>query len=101
MSTDNEVFGIRLLTNCMAPRLDRERRLAVGDDLYIELHGSPPIVRRLVRLEGADLVVVQYNPPEEQVVPIDKVRRIFKVLRNAEGFEYFEAMPMYEANDAR
>ena len=47
-------------------------------------------------------MVVQYNPPEEQVVPIDKVRRIFKVLRNAEAFEYFEAMPvLHEASDAR
>lgn len=91
-------FAIYLVGDSMEPRFEAGNLLFVhpgrpvspGCDVLIELHAEHGetghcMVKTLVRQTAGKYILKQYNPPRADIeVPVDRVRHIYRVLRNEE-----------------
>lgn len=93
-----EAFAIYLVGHSMEPRYDNGgllfvhpgRPVSPGCDVLVELHGEHGgvghcMVKTLVRQAGGNYILQQYNPPRDDIeVRTERVRHIYRVLRNEE-----------------
>lgn len=91
-------FAIFLHGDSMRPRYDDGdllyvhpgRPVSPGCDVLIEMHGEHGepgqcLVKTLVRRTADRYILAQYNPPRDDIeVPVDRVKNIFRILRNGE-----------------
>jgi transcriptional regulator with XRE-family HTH domain len=91
------VFAIYVVGDSMSPRYDEGDMVFVhpghpprpGCDVIVELQGrdgdpGPCYIKRLQRRTPTRLVLSQFNPAREIVVPLAKVRNVYRILTAAE-----------------
>lgn len=97
IASASQVFAIWITGVSMFPRFDEGelayvhpgRRPRIGDDVLIELRvtadgNRPAFIKRLVKLSDAEVVVEQFNPPQQIAYARAAVESVFKVLTLAE-----------------
>lgn len=91
-------FAIYLQGDSMSPRFEHGELLYIhpgrpvnpGDYVLVELHGADGepgdcYVKRLVRRTADNLVLQQFNPPDDNIeVPTDRVKAVLKILSPTE-----------------
>ena len=91
------VFAIYVVGDSMSPRYDEGDMVFVhpgrpprpGCDVIVELHGQDGeagacYIKRLLRRTPSRLVLGQFNPSREVVLPLQKVRNVYRILTAAE-----------------
>jgi len=97
LAGSKNVFAIYVVGDSMSPRYDEGDMVFVhpgrpprpGCDVIVELHGRDDeagtcYIKRLLRRTPSRLILGQFNPSREIVLPLQKVRNVYRILTAAE-----------------